>query len=165
MRHGHVVTNDHIHIGGAFLLPIGESMLAFQDYLRKEISRIGGPLPSTALLDYCKHFTTLITGPGHNHVSRPTTALAPYSPFPVQMRQAIAALNSITNSGVKPSNIYLIGDSAGGNLILQLASLILHPDPSLPLPPKLSGPLGEHILFLLGSTFALSGGPSIATKT
>lgn len=70
-------------------------------------------------------------------------ALAPDYPFPVQLRQAVAALNLLLESGVKPSNIFLMGDSAGGNLVLQLCSLILHPDPSsLPDPPKLSEPLG-----------------------
>ncbi len=33
---------------------------------------------------------------------------------------------------MSPSNIIIAGDSAGGNLALQLASLLLHPHPSLP---------------------------------
>jgi acetyl esterase/lipase len=33
---------------------------------------------------------------------------------------------------VSPSNIIIAGDSAGGNLALQLASQLLHPHPSLP---------------------------------
>jgi len=41
---------------------------------------------------------------------------------------------------VSPSNIVIAGDSAGGNLALQLASQILHPLPSLPAlrPPRAS---------------------------
>jgi acetyl esterase/lipase len=34
---------------------------------------------------------------------------------------------------VSPSNIIIAGDSAGGNLVLQLASQLLHPHPSLPI--------------------------------
>jgi acetyl esterase/lipase len=64
-------------------------------------------------------------------VDRPT-ALAPEQPFPKQLRQTIAALQHLLDLGVSPSNIIIGGDSAGGNLALQLASQLLHPHPSLP---------------------------------
>jgi len=38
----------------------------------------------------------------------------------------------LLDKGVSPSNIIIGGDSAGGNLVLQLASQLLHPHPSLP---------------------------------
>ena len=66
-----------------------------------------------------------------------TIALVPEYPFPTQLRQAIAAVQHLLDKGMSPSNIIIAGDSAGGNLALQLASLILHPNPSLPLPPRL----------------------------
>jgi len=68
-------------------------------------------------------------------------ALAPEYPFPTQLRQATAAVQHLLDKGTPPSHIILAGDSAGGNLVLQLASLILHPHPTLPLPPtpRLSG--------------------------
>jgi len=59
-------------------------------------------------------------------------ALAPEHPFPKQLRQTIAAVQHLLNSGVSPSNIIVGGDSAGGNLTLQFASQLLHPHPSLP---------------------------------
>jgi acetyl esterase/lipase len=59
-------------------------------------------------------------------------ALAPEHPFPKQLRQTIAALQHLLDLGVSPSNIIIGGDSAGGNLSLQLASQLLHPHPSLP---------------------------------
>jgi acetyl esterase/lipase len=64
-------------------------------------------------------------------VNRPT-ALVPEHPFPKQLRQTIAAVQHLLDSGVSPSNIIIGGDSAGGNLALQLASQLLHPHPSLP---------------------------------
>ena len=64
-----------------------------------------------------------------------TIALAPEYPFPTQLRQATAAVQHLLDKGTLPSNIIVAGDSAGGNLALQLASLLLHPHPSLPLPP------------------------------
>lgn len=33
---------------------MGEEMFIFQDWLRQEIRRAGGPTPSTAMLDYCE---------------------------------------------------------------------------------------------------------------
>ena len=51
-------------------------------------------------------------------------ALVPEHPSPKQVRQIL---------GVSPSNIVIAGDSAGGNLALQLVSQLLHPHPSLPI--------------------------------
>lgn len=59
-------------------------------------------------------------------------ALTPEFPFPTQLRQAIAAVQYLLDKGTLPSNIIVAGDSAGGNLVLQLASQLLHPHPSLP---------------------------------
>jgi acetyl esterase/lipase len=41
-------------------------------------------------------------------------------------------MQHLLDLGVSPSNIIIGGDSAGGNLALQLASQLLHPHPSLP---------------------------------
>ncbi|KAH9959259.1 alpha/beta-hydrolase [Russula dissimulans] len=59
-------------------------------------------------------------------------SLVPEYHFPTQLRQAVAAVQYLIDKGVSPSNIVIAGDSAGGNLALQLASQILHPLPSLP---------------------------------
>ncbi|KZP08597.1 alpha/beta-hydrolase [Athelia psychrophila] len=55
-------------------------------------------------------------------------------PFPTQLLQANLAIAHLFKSGVHPENLQLIGDSAGGNLILQLFSHALHdfPDPAFP---------------------------------
>jgi acetyl esterase/lipase len=67
-----------------------------------------------------------------NFVFDRPTALVPEYPFPKQLRQTIAAIQHLLDLGVSPSNIIIGGDSAGGNLALQLASQLLHPHPSLP---------------------------------
>ena len=71
----------------------------------------------------CESYILLLTRP---------IALAPERPFPKQLRQTIAAIQHLLDIGLSPSNIVIGGDSAGGNLALQLASQLLHPHPSLP---------------------------------
>ena len=61
------------------------------------------------------------------------TALIPEHPFPKQLRPKFAATQHLLDLGVSPSNIIIAGDSSGGNLVLQLASQLLHPHPSLPI--------------------------------
>ncbi|KZP26728.1 hypothetical protein FIBSPDRAFT_928414 [Athelia psychrophila] len=55
-------------------------------------------------------------------------------PFPTQVTQANLAIAHLCKYGVRPENLKLIGDSAGGNLILPLFSHALHdiPDPGFP---------------------------------
>lgn len=47
--------------------------------------------------------------------------LAPEYPFPAALEDAFKAYEYILNQGVDPENIIVIGDSAGGNLALELA--------------------------------------------
>lgn len=47
--------------------------------------------------------------------------------FPTQIHQAMLATEHIIASGVHQSNLHLMGDSAGGNVILGLLSHMLHP--------------------------------------
>jgi acetyl esterase/lipase len=62
------------------------------------------------------------------------------------LRQANAALSHLLSKGISAANIVIGGDSAGGNLILQLTSHILHPLPSIPAPPVLAQPLAGALL-------------------
>lgn len=73
-------------------------------------------------------------------------ALTPDSPFPIQLRQANAAISHLLDKGVSPKNIVIGGDSAGGSLVLQLASHLLHPLASIPPPPALSQALAGATL-------------------
>lgn len=60
------------------------------------------------------------------------TALVPTAMFPTQLKQAVLAVQRLISMGVKPQNIQLTGDSAGGNLVLQLLAHMLHPVPDVP---------------------------------
>ena len=59
----------------------------------------------------------------------------PENPFPKQLRQAFAAVQHLLDAGTCPSKLILAGDSAGGNLALQIVAQLLDPHPSLPTPP------------------------------
>ncbi len=58
--------------------------------------------------------------------------LAPESPFPAALDNAVAAYRTLLDKGFKPENIVLAGDSAGGGLALAL--LVDIRDKSLPMP-------------------------------
>jgi len=59
-------------------------------------------------------------------------ALIPQAHFPVPLRQTVAAINHLLQAGIKPSNIIVTGDSAGGNLALQLLLHMKIPIKDLP---------------------------------
>ncbi|KAJ3890736.1 Alpha/Beta hydrolase protein [Lentinula edodes] len=51
--------------------------------------------------------------------------------FPTQLHQLISAITQIISSGLPPSHIFLAGDSAGANIIIQLIGHLLHPSPQI----------------------------------
>lgn len=53
--------------------------------------------------------------------------LSPGGRFPTQLKQAVAALGALLDSGVQPADIVIGGDSAGGNLTMQVLGHLLHP--------------------------------------
>ncbi|KAF8900369.1 Alpha/Beta hydrolase protein [Mucidula mucida] len=59
-------------------------------------------------------------------------SLIPEGIFPTPFKQLIQAIVYLVESGTPPSNIYLVGDSAGANLILQLLAHSLQPIPDVP---------------------------------
>jgi len=104
--------------------------------LFKMIARVPSESPSSAT----------VRSPDKREVDEPpidrlTIALVPEYPLPTQLRQATIAVQHLLDKGMSPSNIIIAGDSAGGNIALQLASLLLHPHPSLP-PPPMPDPRG-----------------------
>lgn len=58
--------------------------------------------------------------------------LAPEYPFPAGLNDCLTVYNWILSKGIKPENVIIAGDSAGGNLTL--ASLIKLRDEGIPLP-------------------------------
>ncbi len=57
--------------------------------------------------------------------------LLPNAVFPSQLREATDGLKHLIAAGALPENIIIGGDSAGGNLALQLLSHILYTLPSI----------------------------------
>jgi len=55
------------------------------------------------------------------------TALIPSAVFPTQIRQASLALEHVIASGVHPSNLHVVADSAGAHLLLATLSHRIHP--------------------------------------
>ncbi|KAF7971932.1 hypothetical protein HWV62_19459 [Athelia sp. TMB] len=96
--------------GGGFLIPLSDNM---PDLLRHIQLKVGGVKSGVGLV--MLDFSTVTE-----------------RPFPAQLLQANLAISHLFKSGVLPENLQLIGDSAGGSLILQLFSHALHdfPDPA-----------------------------------
>ncbi|KAL0952316.1 hypothetical protein HGRIS_006601 [Hohenbuehelia grisea] len=90
-----------------------------------------GPLSDFQIEYWYRIQQSLLEGHGRNlGVAVLQYSLIP-KVFPTQLNQAILAVKHLLSIGVPTSNIYLAGDSTGGNLIVQLLSHILHPEVSL----------------------------------
>ncbi|KAJ7629996.1 Alpha/Beta hydrolase protein [Mycena polygramma] len=96
--------------GGGFVLPAAEFTVPFWRYVQLELEKKNIEV-GFALFSY---------------------SLAPFVFFPTPLKQAALALDFLTAAGVKPQNLQLVGDSAGGNLILQVLSQMLHPLEGVP---------------------------------
>lgn len=77
---------------------------------------------------------------------RTLSGLSDRAAFPTQLQQVVDAFQYLFKIGYEPSNIILVGDSAGGNLIFQTLLHILNPSSAVDqlLPPpgkKLAGVL------------------------
>ncbi|KAK0190540.1 Alpha/Beta hydrolase protein [Armillaria mellea] len=95
--------------GGGYVLPPFDSFFSFWRYVQLELA-VRNIQVGAAVLSY---------------------NLIPNARFPSQLHEAQSAIEYLIQSGVKPENIELVGDSAGCNLILQILSHILHPLPTL----------------------------------
>ncbi|PPR01723.1 hypothetical protein CVT24_001599 [Panaeolus cyanescens] len=60
--------------------------------------------------------------------------LIPDGDFPSQLKQIMVALQYLISNGTKAENIHIAGESAGGGLVLQLLSHLLHPVQDADLP-------------------------------
>ncbi|KAH7129269.1 Alpha/Beta hydrolase protein [Dactylonectria macrodidyma] len=72
-------------------------------------------------------------------------SLCPDARHPVQLSQAIYGLSRLFRSGIKPCDVIIGGDSAGGHLAAQLLCHFCQPHPDLE-PVRLSGPLAGCFL-------------------
>ncbi|KIW25819.1 uncharacterized protein PV07_08962 [Cladophialophora immunda] len=72
--------------------------------------------------------------------------LAPKGYYPLQLKQAVAGIKYLLNSGLKPSQILFGGDSAGGNLAAALIGHLSHPHPNVSPIPLSSNLGGAHLV-------------------
>ncbi|KAF8961656.1 Alpha/Beta hydrolase protein [Flammula alnicola] len=105
--------------GGGFVLGMPEPAPVFWRFIQESLEKRGKPT-GLAILNYSP---------------------IPDRPFPTQLNQTILAIQHLLDSGVKPENLQLVGDSAGGALIHGVFSHILHPLEGIP-KLQLSSPLG-----------------------
>ncbi|WYZ40916.1 hypothetical protein EsH8_IV_001257 [Colletotrichum jinshuiense] len=80
-------------------------------------------------LDWCWE-AYVVGGPGaHTEVAVAVLqyTLVPEARYPTQLRQGISALKQLVTSGIKPSDLIIGGDSAGGNLACSVLRHICHP--------------------------------------
>jgi acetyl esterase/lipase len=100
--------------GGAYIFPVQEFTISFWRYIQLELEKEGLEI-GVAIMSY---------------------SLVPVGSFPTPLWQACRALQHlISNENVKPSNMQLVGDSAGGNLVSEVLSTMLHPLFSPPIIP------------------------------
>jgi monoterpene epsilon-lactone hydrolase len=80
---------------------------------------------------YYRHFTWRIANVARAHVWALEYRLAPESPFPAALKDAVAAYNWLADKPTA-SELFIMGDSAGGGLVLSL--LLRLRDAGIPLP-------------------------------
>lgn len=89
-----------------------------------------------------------------------TYSLTPHASYPTQLRQCVEALRYIViRTGSLPSNVFIGGDSAGGNLALAVLLHLSHPQPDIE-PLEISNPLAGIFTIAPWGCLRLDGWPS-----
>lgn len=96
--------------GGGFFVPLAPGHLRWCWDLYIKPSAAAGIDVACAILEY---------------------TLSPEAKYPNHLKQASAGLQAILDTGFSASDIIIGGDSAGGNLTVQLLMHILHPHPEV----------------------------------
>ncbi|KAF7167493.1 hypothetical protein CNMCM5623_000829 [Aspergillus felis] len=94
----------------------------------------GGGFCLPANMGYFKFFEQLVQSTGHDlAVLALSYTLAPHARYPEQLSQAVEALRYIVmQTHRSPLDVFVGGDSAGGNLAVGLLSHLSHPHPAIP---------------------------------
>ncbi|KAK0207214.1 Alpha/Beta hydrolase protein [Armillaria fumosa] len=122
----------YVH-GGGFLFGCSPSFIRFFRLLQLELGKRDVNI-GTALVVY---------------------KLAPDAAFPSQAIAAKNALEHLFLTGVQPHNLIIAGDSAGGNLVLQILQHIMDPQP---IPPLVVPSPSKFLGILLISPWVCLGG-------
>ncbi|KAK5170203.1 uncharacterized protein LTR77_004789 [Saxophila tyrrhenica] len=81
--------------------------------------------------------------------------LAPHGQYPTQLKEAAESLEWLLETQKKqPGDIFVSGDSAGGNMALMLLSHLLHPHPAVTSKINLTSPLAGAVLISPWTKFA-----------
>ncbi|KAF2716958.1 alpha/beta-hydrolase [Polychaeton citri CBS 116435] len=121
--------------GGGFSLPCSDAHFLWAFEVQQELNKGRESTFSIAFLNY---------------------TLAPEGQYPKQLQQAAEALEYlIEKGGKKPEDVYIGGDSAGGNITLAVLSQLLHPHVKVPyLKNGISSPLAGTVLISPWASFS-----------
>ena len=110
-----VITRDHAfaNFEGAWIIPKDERRQGVILYLH------GGGY-TCGDLDYAKGFGATLADEEGVRVFAAAYRLAPESPYPAAVEDALEAYNYLRQKGYKPEHIMLCGESAGGGLCFAL---------------------------------------------
>ncbi|KIK51344.1 hypothetical protein GYMLUDRAFT_234144 [Collybiopsis luxurians FD-317 M1] len=126
--------------GGAYIFPCQEFTISFWRYIQLELEKQGMDV-GIAIMSY---------------------SLVPVAQFPAQVWQTCRALEHLFSvEKVKPSNLQLVGDSAGGNLVSQVLSVMLHPLFSPPIIPSGTKLRGAYMMSPWVSLTGVGSSPSV----
>ncbi|KAF8182995.1 hypothetical protein K438DRAFT_1600081, partial [Mycena galopus ATCC 62051] len=81
--------------------------------------------------------------------------------FPTPLRQATSAVEFLFDAGVRPEKLHIAGDSAGGKLVLQIVSQMLHAQEGVPAIRSSSPICG---VFLSSPWVSLTAGTELMTE-
>jgi hypothetical protein len=145
-------------------ISISKSGARFQDRTANHVTSSGGGFQVSAdpvFFDVYSRLITDINSQGHNIAFFFLTySLTPHASYPTQLRQCVEALRYIViRTGRLPSNVFIGGDSAGGNLALAVLLHLTHPQPDIE-PLEISHPLAGIFAIAPWGCLRFDGWPS-----
>jgi len=134
-------------------MPVQSFALDYCAHIRKRLGMLKIKV-SIAVLAYCEPINTASNLSGTDSTLLVEEALSDTATYPAQRNQALCALGYLAQLGYSPKEMVIVGESAGGNLFLQLTSLLLRMRHSNPSSMSLREPLGGALLIspLVGMT-------------
>ncbi|KAF9267123.1 alpha/beta-hydrolase [Marasmius fiardii PR-910] len=114
----------YVH-GGGFMAPMSDFMFTFWFFVQREYFTRTGEEIGVCAMEYSLYPQT----------------------FPTQLTEIVHAFSHfLSNTRATPSDVYIAGDAAGGNLVLQFISHTLHPVSGVPHSPFTATRIGGILL-------------------